>query len=256
MIEHWKNLSKQPIVEEINGIVYIEEWAPINNDLFREGYLVSTFGRIWGLKKNKIRRQHVINGTYLRITLLHNGVWRTYYPHILVAKTHIPNPNNYEIVNHLSGIKTDNRRWFLEWTTQSGNIIHAFESGLSKIGEDHGKSKLTNVQAVEIAKSKEKLRVLSQKFKVSINNVKQIRYGKTWGKITKVNYHKPQNRSRAHLSNNDIIDIFESNEKPQVLANKFGITNQTIWFIKTGKNYTLLTNLLTRGDWRKNKKVG
>jgi len=38
------------------------------------------------------------------------------YVHELVAKTFVPNPNNYPYIEHINGIKTDNRAVNLRWT--------------------------------------------------------------------------------------------------------------------------------------------
>jgi hypothetical protein len=68
--------------------------------------------------------------SYLRIRDLY--VKKDYLVHRIVATLYCPCPGNHSdyIVNHLNGIKTDNRAINLEWTTYSGNTIHALAHGL------------------------------------------------------------------------------------------------------------------------------
>jgi hypothetical protein len=55
---------------------------------------------------------------------------KNFYVHILVAKAFLTKPDEYDMVNHIDGNKTNNTLENLEWTDASGNRIHAHATGL------------------------------------------------------------------------------------------------------------------------------
>jgi hypothetical protein len=67
---------------------------------------------------------------YALFSLSKNGKTKTIMAHRLVAQAFLPNPKNKKTINHINGIKTDNRVDNLEWNTHSENITHAFRTGL------------------------------------------------------------------------------------------------------------------------------
>ena len=69
------------------------------------------------------------NGGYKRIKLPKKYKVDTLV-HRLVAAAFIPNPDNLPCVNHINGIKDDNRIENLEWCSVSENIHHAVKTGL------------------------------------------------------------------------------------------------------------------------------
>ena len=131
-----------------------EEWRDIIDDVVDYGgkYQVSNFARVRSFYrgKTKIIKTDIIHTGYLRVTLYKNGKTQNRYVHVLVARAFIPNPDNKPFVNHIDGNKQNNSIENLVWATPSENIQHAFETGLSKSGCEHGRAKLTPEQVREI----------------------------------------------------------------------------------------------------------
>lgn len=108
--------------------------------------------------------------------------------HRLVAMAFHPNPNNFDQVNHIDGNKGNNHYLNLEWTNNSGNQRHAFDTGLQndRKGENHNMHKLTEVQVLEIRrllKAGYKRKALGEMFGVSMHCVFDIDRGRSWTHI-------------------------------------------------------------------------
>lgn len=102
--------------------------------------------------------------------------------HRLVLSAFVPNTENKEQVNHINGIKSDNRLENLEWCTNGENQIHAISIGL-KIphnGEKIGTSKLKEYQVLEIRASTESSRKLGAKYGVNQKMILNIKNRVAW----------------------------------------------------------------------------
>ena len=165
-------------------------------------YQISNFGNVKSLnrfRKNKSGgfskllgiKLKVVNTTngYLRYSLYKNSISKMKSAHRLVAICFIPNHENKKEVNHINGIKTDNRVENLEWCTRSENNQHAFDTGLhiphDCKGSKNGKSKLKEYQVLEIIsllKTKNNTE-LSFIYGVTRENISSIRHNKLWKHI-------------------------------------------------------------------------
>jgi|SaaInlV_100m_DNA_6_1039743.scaffolds.fasta_scaffold32852_2 hypothetical protein len=96
----------------------------------QEGYFVDNQGNVYSNRKfTKLTliKQHKDAYGYLRVKLL----GQTKKTHRLVATAFVPNPEDKPTVNHINGVKTDNRADNLEWCSYSENKQHAYDAGIT-----------------------------------------------------------------------------------------------------------------------------
>jgi len=133
--------------------IEVEYWKDIKG--YKGLYQVSNLGRIKSLERitkyqnSKRRVKEKIKGTftgkkgYERVELSKNGQNRKYNVHTLVAKAFLNKKSEKSEVNHINGVKTDNRVENLEWCTHTENIQHMIKCGrkVTYKGKDHKGSK-------------------------------------------------------------------------------------------------------------------
>ena len=100
------------------------------------GYLIFENGNILDIKKNKFVNTSINKNGYVIVNLIKNGNRKLNLLHRVIADAFLLNPLNKPCVNHINGIKTDNRAENLEWVTYSENMVHAFKKGLNFITEE------------------------------------------------------------------------------------------------------------------------
>ena len=77
-----------------------------------------------GTIKQTKRKPGLVGHGYLQMVISINCKIYREGVYLLVAKAFLPKPNTNMEINHINGIKTDNRVCNLEWVTHSENISH------------------------------------------------------------------------------------------------------------------------------------
>jgi hypothetical protein len=173
---------------------------------YEGSYQISNLGRVKSLSKKvkckkgfRITKEKILKlkntkKGYLSIQLKNKGNF--FLIHRLVANAFINNIFNKPQVNHINGIKSDNRLDNLEWATQSENQVHAYKNKLQipslhkrAFGESQGLSKLKEKDVIFILENYKKGMGVkfSNTFNVSQTTILNIVNKKIWTHVRTTN---------------------------------------------------------------------
>lgn len=142
-------------------------------------YFIDTLGNVVSFPKNKrvdcnngyaLLKQQIKKG-YAVVNLYDNDKkMKTLSVHRLVAKAFIPNPNNLPQVNHINGIKLDNRVENLEWCTKQENTKHAFDNNLGGFRD----RALDTIKKINNKHMYSKIELVKNDIVISFNNTEEV----------------------------------------------------------------------------------
>lgn len=117
MEEIWKDIPNYEGLYQASNLGRIKALPKIINNGRSYGRLI--------LSNEKIMKPRYDKDGYLHIGITKNKKQKIISVHRLIALAFIPNPLNKTQVNHINGIKDDNRIENLEWVTNSENQLHS-----------------------------------------------------------------------------------------------------------------------------------
>lgn len=120
-----------------------EEWKEYNN------YQVSNYGKVINKHGKLLTLKADIHG-YIGTSITDYDKSRICGLHRIIATVFLPNPNNLPEVNHIDGVKANNRVDNLEWCTHDYNMNHEALILNNHGGTNNYMNKLTDKQVIEI----------------------------------------------------------------------------------------------------------
>ena len=107
-------------------------WIPVKD--YEDYYEINGCGIVRSKRKRNfgyIMEQRLDRGGYNTVRLAKPGKQScTVYVHRLLSLAFFDNTNNEPCINHIDGNKLNNNLENLEWISYSGNMKHAFKTGL------------------------------------------------------------------------------------------------------------------------------
>lgn len=190
-------------------------WAKIENDIFflnalKDNLLsITDDGLIFNTKTGKQIGKTIQSDGYIKISfkgkqiVAHRLIWLKFNGAI---------EDKLE-VNHIDGIKSNNKLDNLELVTTKGNADHARKLGLLKpqIGENNSQSKFLDEEVIKIRKRyvEEKISInkLAKEYNVTKTCISYILQGKTYKHLPILEYHT--NETNLKYSKEDAEEILK-----------------------------------------------
>ena len=113
-----------------------------------DNYVIHPVGTILRIHKNKTKelKHYKRPDGYMTVTLSKNCKLKTFLVHRLLALHFIPNPENKTDVDHINGVRDDNRLENLRWLSHKENM-NAFTSNPAQVITKGGITKRKNVNS-------------------------------------------------------------------------------------------------------------
>lgn len=215
-----------------------------------QNYEVSENGDVYNTVTKRFLKQRIDHTGYMNVTMRDNGgKWRTVKVHRILAQTYIPNPDDKPEVNHIDGVKTNNKLTNLEWVTSKENKQHGLEMGLydNIIAEKNITSTLSNEQVHKIClllQDGVRNSDVADMMGISRDIVGHIKSGNIWKSISCEYTFKVERQNRKDLK--DVILVCEAiqrGESVDCISDNFPhFSRRDILRIRNKSMYSTISN--------------
>lgn len=206
------------------------------SDLGFSNYSITTDGAVFSHHTNEFLANHLDKRGYPRQGLFSDtGQYVTRTIHRLVAMKFIPNPDHLPQVDHVNGIKTDNRVCNLRWVTNLENSRAAMHNGLMPhavfVQDDVVRDICQRLQ------DGESVAHIALDTGFSYDAITAIRLRRNWVHISK-DYIFPEPIKQNYPSKETIhrmCQMLQAGVKPDDVMRELGLRRETVYRTLAGK---------------------
>lgn len=214
-----------------------ETWKQFRNTR----YSVSNKGNVLNYETGQLLKLQKTRQGYFRVTIWEDSKSFTIAVHRIVAEAFLGLEEGLPIVNHKDGDPSNNCIENLEWCSISDNVKHAYETGLSKRGQDCKVAKLTEadvLKILELVSGGNTIAKTAKEFGISAAAVSHIWNNETWKHIKREKPETKNYKGKLKASDIPIIrELFKTLDDNQIAA-KYGVHRASIYNIRKGKNWS------------------
>jgi len=194
--------------------------------------------------KERILKPRFDGGGYPIVNLSINGQTRNRKYHRLVMEDFIgPCPKGLE-VRHLDGNRVNSRLDNLAYGTRVENCADTKRYDRLSFSDIHSFAKLNEAQVSEILNSQSRICRLARHYGVASSTVADIRCGRNWKHVKRPEHvpyveisTKGEDNPFTKLNEEHVIEIIRSPLKGVVLANRYSVSADTIYAIRSGRSW-------------------
>jgi hypothetical protein len=184
-MERWKEVDW---LVGYRGVMDVSDKGRVRRRAYRYEFVGRWGETMTATKPDKVLSHYVEKNGYPSVAVQIDGRRKKFSIHRLVGRAFAPGYEEHLTINHINGIKTDNRAENLEWVTLSRNTQLQWETGLANLRGDNNPNRKLSSGKVRIIRRLLSIGATANELSVLLDlssaTLSLISQGKRWADVS------------------------------------------------------------------------